>query len=67
MAGDIEFGTCDVCHQDKNLNRKYYRYNIQCDCCNSKKDNHFEIVRHCNTCVPAPPINVLVNMKHIEE
>ena len=50
-----EFGTCDMCKKEDSINREYYYYEFECDCCNKKQDPHFEIVRYCNNCVPRPP------------
>ncbi len=55
-----EFEKCDICKVKAILSRKYYRYNIKCDCCNRKKDFHFEIVKHCTDCLPYPPKRISV-------
>lgn len=60
---DIEYGNCDLCNVYASLSRRYYRYDIKCDCCNKKEDNHFEIVRHCELCEPKPPKKVVVYLK----
>ncbi len=52
MSGDVEVGKCDVCGKKTQLNRKIYRYDIKCDC---HSPHHFEIVRHCNDCIPKEP------------
>ncbi len=63
-----ESGTCDICKSSNTiLNRKYYYYNIKCDCCNSKNDNHFHIIRHCSLCFPKPPSSINVVLKPILE
>lgn len=31
--GDIEFAKCDVCGQEAPVSRKYYYYDVKCDCC----------------------------------
>lgn len=67
MSGDIEYGNCDVCNTQSSLQRKYYRYDIKCDCCNSKDSPHFEIVRHCATCEPKPPRRISVVLKPLSE
>ena len=61
--GDIEFRQCDICMVSEPLSRKYYRYNIKCDCCNSVNDDHFEIVRYCSECEPKPPRIISVSIK----
>ena len=51
--GDIEIDYCDICHEKTQINRKYYHYPINCECCGGT--THFEIVRYCNNCTPKPP------------
>ncbi len=68
MAGDIEVGICDVCKQERvPLSRKYYYYEVKCDCCNRKEDNHFQIVRYCSNCTPKPQPNITVHIKPINQ
>lgn len=62
---DLEIANCDVCNIQASVKRKYYYYNIQCDCCNNKKDNHFEIVRYCSNCEPKPPQRISVVLETI--
>jgi hypothetical protein len=50
--GEIEVGVCDICGQSSELSRKYYYYDIKCEC---HSPEHFEIVRHCSRCEPKPP------------
>lgn len=57
---DMEYGKCDICGQMGSLARKYYRYNIKCECCNNK---HFELVRYCVMCEPKPPREIHVVFK----
>lgn len=52
MGGEIEIDYCDICHKKTQVQRKYYHYNVACECCGT---NHFEIVRYCKDCVPRPP------------
>lgn len=66
MAGDSEIGTCDICKKEKPLSRKYYKYDIVCDCCNGDNDKHFDYVSHCNTCLPKPPRTTTVHIKPIK-
>lgn len=65
--GDIEFAKCDVCGQEAHVSRKYYYYDIKCDCCNSKDSPHFEIVRYCEKCKPKPPRTISLLLKPIDE
>lgn len=42
MSTEIEIGTCSMCGKEHTqVNRKYYRYDIPCECCIGE---HFEIV-----------------------
>lgn len=52
MGGCSEWGKCDYCDYEGPISRHYFRYDINCDCCNH---NHFEIVWHCNKCEPVDP------------
>lgn len=61
--GDLEFGKCDMCKNDAPVNRQYYYYDIKCDCCNSRNDDHFEIVRYCKNCTPIPPRQISLSIK----
>lgn len=57
----VEYGKCDVCGKEGTLKRKYYYYDIKCDCClNGGKREHFEIVRYCEKCKPTPPYEITV-------
>lgn len=68
MAGEIEYAKCDICGgEPQPVTRKYYRYPVQCDCCNSKESNHFEIIRHCNKCEPKPPRTVTMSLQPLKE
>ncbi len=61
--GESEFGTCDICKKEANLERKYYRYAVKCEC---HSPEHFEIVRHCNTCIPLEPKETKILIKTSE-
>lgn len=57
---DVEFGKCDICGKEAVLSRTYFKYRIgSCECCGSKlrdgSNGHFEVVHHCNKCVPHLP------------
>lgn len=60
MSGIIEFGKCDICGNEDNLQRKYYKYDIKCEC---HSPYHFEIVRHCKECKPVEPIETRILAK----
>ena len=54
----LEFGKCDICGEEAVLSRTYFIYNIPCEGCGCKrdgKDMHFELVHHCDNCVPDVP------------
>lgn len=60
MSGSIEFGKCDICGKNAQLNRKYYHYDIQCECCSP---NHFDLICHCDNCHPKPPKQTTIKLK----
>ena len=62
-----EAGTCSVCGRTVTpINRTYFYYDVNCSCCNSKDEQHFEIVWHCDNCEPKPPrtITITANVTH---
>lgn len=60
MPGDIEIDKCGTCKQVKPVSRKYYYYDIKCECCNN---NHFVIVKHCSDCLPVEPTHTKIELK----
>ena len=60
MCGEIEFGKCDLCPNETQLQRTYFRYDIKCEC---HSPNHFEIVRHCANCTPKEPTETKITVK----
>lgn len=60
MSGCMMYGKCDVCGKESNLNRKYFYYGIQCEC---HSPEHFEIVEHCDDCVPVAPERTRITIK----
>lgn len=58
--GEVEHGKCDICKTDSTLGRKYYYYNIKCDC---HSPRHFELVTYCSKCAPTPPERTTVLIK----
>lgn len=64
---EIEMGRCEFCGRNGvSLNRKYYYYNVDCECCGAKhngKKVHFEIRYHCSDCEPKPPREIKVVME----
>ena len=65
--GEQEFSKCDICGQDAHVDRKYYYYDVKCECCNSKDSPHFEIVRHCANCEPKPPRRISLSLGAMAE
>ena len=63
---ESEWGKCDCCGEERGLGRTYFRYDIDCECCNGKE--HFEIVYHCGYCEPTDPgfrkIKLSKELKH---
>lgn len=52
----VEYGKCDICRKEDTLSRKYYHYDIECECCLSGGEKkHFVYVSHCKNCEPKPP------------
>lgn len=66
MSGCGEFGRCDICGEDKLINRQYYYYDIKCEC---HSPNHAEIVYYCNNCKPVEPklTNVLLKTSDLSK
>lgn len=58
--GEMEFGKCEICGKEAPLLRKYYHYNIKCECCSP---THFVLIRHCEDCMPKPPREIKVVLK----
>ena len=48
----IEFGKCDYCGKETYIKRKYFYYNIKCDC---HSPRHFELRHYCEDCEPRIP------------
>lgn len=67
---EMEIDYCYICKKLKPLRRKYYSYNIKCECClNGGIAKHFELVKHCSDCKPVPPMTikpVLLGKEYIE-
>ena len=60
ITGEIMIGKCIYCLKLKNLNRKYFHFNIKCEC---HSPSHFEIVEHCMSCTPKCPSYTSVILK----
>lgn len=50
--GDVEYGKCPTCNTEGPLERRYYHYDIKCEC---HSPDHFEIVWYCKNCSPKEP------------
>lgn len=61
MCGMIETGICSVCGISGPIRRKYYNYDMKCEC---HSPNHFEIVYVCDTCEPVEPKNTIIHHGH---
>lgn len=64
MCGSVNFGKCDICGKEANLNRKYFYYGIKCEC---HSPEHFEIVEHCSECTPKPPKRTTITIQPLED
>ena len=56
---DIEYGICDICGREANLQRKYYYFNIKCEC---HLPTHSEMVKYCSDCVPLRPAETTIEI-----
>ena len=45
-----EHGECNFCGELGLIQRTYYYYDVDCECCSG--DKHFEIVWNCYQCIP---------------
>ena len=68
MCGSIEYGKCEVCGKEAELQRTYWHYNIKCQC---HSPSHFEFKRHCSNCIPVEPKETRIllkteSLKHID-
>jgi hypothetical protein len=57
---EVVEGKCNMCGKRAQLTRKYYHYDIKCECHSPK---HFEIVWHCKNCTPKPPEKMTITME----
>lgn len=60
MNGEIEFGKCSICGKETYLQRRYFKYDIKCQC---HSPTHFELVIHCGDCVPKEPTETKIILK----
>ena len=56
---NIEYGICDICGREANLQRKYYHFNIKCEC---HLPTHTEMVKYCSDCVPLRPAETTIEI-----
>ena len=54
------YGTCDICKKETHLQITYFHYDIKCEC---HSPNHFEIVYHCEDCIPIEPVTTKIVIK----
>lgn len=53
MSNTVNIGRCEVCgKEDVVLRSTRFHYNIPCDC---HVNNHFDLIQHCENCVPKRP------------
>jgi hypothetical protein len=52
MSADCEFSVCSACGKKGIVRRKVFHYDMKCQC---HSPNHFEVVYHCEGCVPVEP------------
>ena len=52
MCNSIEWGRCEICGKETQLERTYFYYPIHCECCGNKENRHFEMIRHCKNVLP---------------
>ena len=60
MSGEVQYGNCKVCGKVGPLVRTYFYYDVKCEC---HSPNHFEIVYHCDTCIPEEPEQTKITIK----
>lgn len=69
--GDIELGFCYMCNKRNiPISRKYYYYDIQCECCictYEDKRVHVECINYCADCEPKPPKKVIFEANPINK
>lgn len=56
---DEEYGICDMCGNKGIIQRRYYHFDIRCEC---HLPNHFEIVHYCKDCVPIMPPETYITL-----
>jgi len=57
---EIEVGRCEICREEKQLQRKTFYYGIKCEC---HSPEHFETVSHCKDCTPVEPFETRISLK----
>ena len=56
----MEIGKCDICGKTEAVERKYYHYDINCEC---HSPNHLEMVKYCKDCEPKEPRETKITFK----
>lgn len=64
--GCVEYGTCDICGEEKVINRKYYYYGVKDKGTNQP---HFEMISYCSKCknMVKPPKKITLEIDPIKE
>ena len=63
IMGEQEYGKCDLCGKESVLARTYFDYPIKCEC---HSPRHFEMVKHCDDCVPKMPKDIKVKLRGMD-
>lgn len=58
------YSKCEICGEEGVLRRKYFYYDIKCEC---HSPRHFEMVEHCILCIPKEPEKTTVYIKPFAE
>lgn len=70
LIEDSEYGFCEICGHEAKLERTYFYYPVQCECCEilgeKQKRTHYEVVRHCEKCIPELPSEIHPSIKNMD-
>lgn len=68
LIEDSEYGFCEICGHEAKLERTYFYYPVQCECCEILGENktHYEVVKHCEKCIPELPKEIHPSIKNID-
>ena len=63
--GDVEYGKCEMCGREADLQRRYYEFNVKCEC---HSPRHFELVKYCSDCIPIMPTETTIEIyNHVDD